>query len=49
MVGSNRLLGKRREMASEGIKRLNQSRNDAHVWMCLVVEAKSDAVKNNNE
>ena len=42
------LLGKSRETDPEGIKRLNQSRNDAHVWMWLVVKAKSDAVKNNN-
>ena len=42
------LLGKSRETAPEGIKRLNQSRNDAHVWMCLVVKVKFDAVKNNN-
>ena len=42
------LLGKSRETAPEGIKRLNQSRNDAHVWMCVVVKAKFDAVKNNN-
>ena len=42
------LLGKSRETAPEGIKRLNQSRYDAHVWMCLVVKVKFDAVKNNN-
>ena len=45
------LLGKSERqllIASVRIKRLNQSRNDAHVWMCLVVKAKSDAVKNNN-
>ena len=31
----------------EGIKRLNQSKNKAQLWMCLLVEVKSDAVKNN--
>ena len=27
--------------------RLGQSRNDAQLWMCLVVKEKFDAVKNN--
>ena len=31
----------------EGKKRVNQSRNNAQLWMCLVVKVKSDAVKNN--
>ena len=35
------------EITSEGMKRLDQSRNDAQLWMCLVVKIKSDAVKNN--
>ena len=29
------------------MKRLGQSRNDAQLWMYLVVNVKSDAVKNN--
>ena len=29
------------------VKRLSQSGNDAHLWMCLVVKVKSDTVKNN--
>ena len=29
------------------MKRLSKSRNDAQLWMCLVVEVKSNAVKNN--
>ena len=33
--------------APEGKKRLSQSRNDAQLRMCLVVKAKSDAVKGN--
>ena len=40
------LLKKSRERATKGIKRLSQSGNDAQSWMCLVVEVKSDAVKN---
>ena len=34
-------------IASERMKRLGQSGNDAQCWMCLVVKVKSDAVKNN--
>ena len=41
------LLEKSREIASEGMKKLSKSRNDAQLWMCLVVKLKSDAVKNN--
>ena len=47
---SNILLGKSRGQlltAPERMKQLGQSRNDAQVWMCLVVKAKSDAIKNN--
>ena len=40
-------LGRTEEVASEGMKRLSQSRNDPQLWMCLVVKVKSDAVKNN--
>ena len=46
----NMLLGKSRQqlpIAPERKKDLGQSRNDAHLWMCLVVQIKSDAVKNN--
>ena len=44
------LLEKNREIASQGIKRLSQSRINAQLWMWtyhLVVKVKSDAVKNN--
>jgi len=41
------LLGKSREIAPERMKRLGQSGNDAHLWMCLVVKVKSDTLKNN--
>ena len=44
---SNILLEKSREIASERMKRLGQSRNDTQLCMCLVVKVKSDAVKNN--
>ena len=40
------LLGKSGETALERMKRLHQSRNDAQLWMCLVVKVNSDAVKN---
>ena len=43
----NMLLEKSREIVPEGMKRLSQNGNDAQFWMCLVVKAKSDAVKNN--
>ena len=35
------------EIAPEGMKRLNQSRNNAPLWMCLMVKVKSSYVKNN--
>ena len=41
------LLEKSREITPEGMKRLSQSRNNAQLWVCLVVHVKSDAVKNN--
>ena len=40
------LLGKSREIGPERMKRLGQSRNDAQLWMYLVVNVKSDTVKN---
>ena len=47
---SNMLLGKSRgqlPIAPERIKHLGQSKNNAQLWMCLVVKVKSDVVKNN--
>ena len=41
------LLEKSGETSPERMKRMNQSRNDAQVWMYLMVKVKSDAVKNN--
>ena len=46
---SNMLLGKSGEellIASERMKWLGQSGNNAQFWMCLVMKVKSDAVKN---
>ena len=40
------LVEKSREIAQERIKRLSQSENNTQLRMCLVMEAKSDAVKN---
>ena len=47
---SNMLLGQSTGqllIAPERMKWLGQSGNDAQLWMCLVVKAKSDALKNN--
>ena len=41
------LMEKNGEIAPERMKRMDQSRNNAQLWMCLVVKVKSDAVKNN--
>ena len=41
------LLDKSGVIAPGGMKRLNQSENNIGVWMCLVVEVKSDAIKDN--
>ena len=47
LLVSSMLLRKSRELAPERMKRLGQSRNDANLWMCLVVTVKFDVVKNN--
>ena len=41
------LLEKSGEIAPGRMKRLNQSRNNAQLFICLVVKVKSNAVKNN--
>jgi len=41
------LLGKSGKITPERIKRWSQSENSALLWMWLVMEVKSDAVKNN--
>ena len=47
LVGVQYTNRKCKEIAPEGIKRLRQSGNDAQFWMCLVVKAESNVVKNN--
>ena len=42
---SNMLQEKSGETAAERMKRLSQSKNNTHLWVWLVVEVKSDAVK----
>ena len=47
---SNMLLGRtggQLLIAPERMKQLGQSRNNARLWMCLVVKLKSDTLKNN--
>ena len=34
-------------IAPERMKQLGQNRNNANLWMCLVIKIKPDAVKNN--
>ena len=41
------LLEKSGEITPERMKRQNQSKNNNQSWMQLVMEVKSDAVKNN--
>ena len=41
------LLEKSGEIAPEEMKRLSQSRNNAQLWICLVVKVKPDAINNN--
>ena len=43
----NILLRKSREIAIEGMKRPSHRRNDAQLWMCLVVKLNSNALKKN--
>ena len=45
--GAQYLLEKSRDIAPDEMKRLNQSRNNTQLWMCLVVKVKTNAVKNN--
>ena len=43
----NILLEKSEEITPEMMKRQSQSKNNAQLWVGLVMEVKSDAVKNN--
>ena len=44
LVVSSMLLEKSREIALEGMKRLSQSGKNAQLWMCLMVNIKSNVV-----
>ena len=46
-VGAQYATGEEQTIAQGRMKRLSQSENNTQLWMCLVMEAKSDAVKNN--
>ena len=48
LVGAQYATGRSGEIAPERMKRLNQSENNAQLWMWLVMEVKSDAVKNSS-
>ena len=43
----NMLLEISGEITPERMKEWSQSKNNTQLWMCLVIEAKSDAVKSN--
>ena len=43
----NMLLDKSGDIAPERMKRQSQSENNTQLWMWLVMEVKSNAVKNN--
>ena len=47
LVGAQYATGEEQRNSSRGMKKLSQSKNNVQLWMCLVVEVKSDAVKNN--
>ena len=47
LLGAQYATGEEQRNSSRGMKKLSQSKNNVQLWMCLVVEVKSDAVKNN--
>ena len=47
-VGAQQLLDNSGEIPPERMKRQSQSKNNTQLWMGLVMEVKSDAVKSNN-
>ena len=47
LVGAQYALEKSGEVTPERIKTQSQSENNTQLWIWLVVEVKSDAVKNN--
>ena len=46
-VGPHMLLEISGEITPERMKGWSQSKNNIQLWMCLVIEARSDAVKGN--
>ena len=46
-VGANMLLEISGEVTPERMKGWSQSKNNTHLWMGLVIEARADAVKSN--
>ena len=46
-VGVQYAAGEEWRNSSRRMKRLGQSKNDAQLWMCVVMKVKSDAIKNN--
>ena len=46
-VGIQYTTGKRREVATERMRKLSYSGNDTKLWFYLVVKVKSNAIKNN--
>ena len=47
LVGTEYATGEKWKIAPERMKMLRQNGNNAQLWMCLVVQVKSDAVKYN--
>ena len=46
-VGAQYPTGEEWRNSSRGVKKLYRSKNNVQLWICLVVEVKSEAVKNN--
>ena len=47
LIGAQYATGEEWRNTPEKMKRQSQSKSSAQLWMCLVMEVKSDAVKNN--
>ena len=45
LVGAQYATGEEQRNSSRGMKKLNQSKNNVQLWMCLVMEVKSEAVR----
>ena len=45
LLGDQYATAEQQKIAPEGMKRLNQSGNNAQLWMCLVVNVNSNAVR----